>query len=71
MHRTQLNLEDWQIQALRSRSEQEGRSLSDLVREAVAAYLEADGPEPRRRLAKLRGLGSDPEGAGREHDRLL
>jgi plasmid stability protein len=71
MHRTQLNLDDWQYDALAARSEREGRSLSDLVREAVAEYLVGEEAEPRHRLAALRGLGEDPKGSGRDHDRLL
>jgi hypothetical protein len=71
MHRTQLNLEDWQYQALNARSDREGRSVSDLVREAVAEYLVEEEVEPGGRLADLKGLGNDPGGAGRDHDRLL
>jgi hypothetical protein len=71
MHRTQLNLDDWQYDALNARSEREGRSVSDLVREAVAEYLVEEDVEPGSRLADLKGLGHDPGGAGRNHDRLL
>jgi plasmid stability protein len=73
MHRSQLNLEDWQYDALRARGEREGRSLSDLVREAVAEYLvgEPKAPGPAPRLRSLAGIGDDPEASGREHDRFL
>ncbi|HEX4953972.1 MAG TPA: CopG family transcriptional regulator [Thermoanaerobaculia bacterium] len=70
MHRTQLNLDDWQYEALLAKGEREGRSLSDLVREAVAEYL-VEPPVPRRSLSQLKGMAEDPEGRGRDHDRLL
>lgn len=71
MHRTQMNLEDWQYQTLRARAEREGRSLSDLVREAVSRYLAAADGEPVGRLAELRGIGDDAEATGAGHDRFL
>lgn len=71
MHRTQLNLDDWQYEALRARGEREDRSVSDLVREAVAQYLVGDEVEPRRRLSDIKGLGNDPEASGADHDRWL
>jgi len=71
MHRTQLNLDDWQYQGLRARAEREGRSLSDLVREAVAQYLAVGDGEPTVRLADLCGIGEDAEVTGADHDRFL
>jgi predicted DNA-binding ribbon-helix-helix protein len=35
MHKTQVVLEDWQYEALRSLAAQEHRSISDLVREML------------------------------------
>lgn len=71
--RTQISLEGWQYESLKARSEREERSLSDLVREAVSAYLAERSAPPagRGRLDRIRGIGSDPEAAGRDHDRLL
>jgi len=70
MHRTQVILEDWQYQALRARSEQEGRSISDLVREALATTL-AQPPERNSRLQEIEGIGEDPATYGEDHDRVL
>lgn len=70
MHRTQVILEDWQYQALRARSEQEGRSISHLVREALATTL-AQPPERNSRLQEIEGIGEDPAAYGEDHDRLL
>jgi hypothetical protein len=71
MHRTQLNLDDWQYESLQTLSEREGRSMSDLVREAVANYLLDSQPAPGGKLSDLRGLVDDPEVSGRDHDRVL
>lgn len=70
MHRTQVILEDWQYQALRARSEQEGRSISELVREALATTL-AQPPERHSRLQEIEGIGEDPATYGEDHDRAL
>ena len=72
-HRTQLSLEGWQYESLKARGEREGRSLSDLVREAVTEYL-ADRSAPAGgggRFDKIRGVAEDREVAGRDHDRIL
>lgn len=71
MHRTQLNLDDWQYESLRSQAEREGRSLSDIVREAVSEYLVDETESGSDRLRRLKGLGNDPEASGRDHDRIL
>jgi|GWRWMinimDraft_15_1066023.scaffolds.fasta_scaffold63805_1 hypothetical protein len=70
MHRTQVILEDWQYQALRARSEQEGRSISDLVRETLRTAL-AQPPERNNRLQEIKGIGEDPSTYGEDHDRFL
>lgn len=69
MHRAQVILEKWQYDTLKARSEQDGRSVSDVVREAVSLYL---GRAPKDRLDPLdavAGIGADPEESGRRHDR--
>ena len=70
MHRTQVNLEEWQYESLKIWAERQSRSLSDLVREAVSEYL-TEEDAPGESLASLVGLGDDPDAAGRDHDRFL
>ena len=65
-------LEKWQSEALRARAEREGKSVSQLLREAVTTFL--DSPQPGRRrytLDDIDGIGSDPECSGRDHDDFL
>jgi predicted DNA-binding protein len=51
MHRAQLLLEPEQHEALAEISEQEGRSISELVREIVRQYLAERDEETRKRAA--------------------
>lgn len=69
MHRTQVILEDWQFEHLKSLSDEKGRSISDILREMVTAYFEENGSGES--LSAICGLGEDKEGSGRDHDRLL
>ena len=71
MHRTQLLLEEWQYEALRSRAEREGCSLSALIREILSASLSSPGRTPRTRLATIEGIGEDAGSYGEEHDKHL
>ena len=71
MHRTQLLLDDWQYEVLKTLSEKEGRSISYLVREAVASYITKDQRKVKKKLRQLEGLGEDTEAAGRDHDKFL
>lgn len=69
MRRIQLLLEQWQYEALRTRAQREGRSVSHLVREIVTRSLApALG---RRRLGGIEGVGEDAANYGRDHDRFL
>jgi len=68
MHRTQLLLEPWQYEALRTRAKRQGLSLSALVREIVAAYL--DEGRGRSRLHLMEGVAEGP-GRAKDHDRVL
>ena len=70
MHRIQITLEDWQYQALRARAEQEGRSISDLIREAVRNTL-TPSPERTSRLREMEGVGEDASTCGENHDHFL
>ena len=70
MHRTQIILEDWQYQALRARAEQEGRSISDLVRNILRGALTRPARR-KNRLNEIEGVGEDATAYGRDHDRFL
>lgn len=67
--RTQVQFERWQYDALKARAAREGRSLSWMVREAVAAYLAAPSKSPT--LASITGLGNDKAMTGARHDDVL
>lgn len=57
MQRTQIYLTDEEQQALRRLAAQTGRTQSDLIREAVDAYLAARQPDDRLdRLRRAAGL---------------
>lgn len=63
-------LEDWQYQTLRARAEQEGRSISELVREILHRNL-VPSSRGKNRLKEIEGIGEDRSGYGRAHDHLL
>ncbi len=72
MHRTQILLEDWQYQRMKTIAEKEGRSLSSLIRDAVTAFLgKGSEPGPPRKLAEITGIAADPDTRGRDHDDVL
>ncbi len=71
MHRAQILLEEWQYERLKSVSERQGRSLSNVVREAVAEYLVTGSRSGMGGLQAIEGIGTDPEVSGRDHDRIL
>lgn len=71
MHRTQILLDDWQYERMKSLAEREGRSLSSLVRDAVSAFLGRSSARPATRLAEIAGIGEDPDTRGRDHDDVL
>lgn len=71
MHRTQLLIEDWQYEALRTRAEREGRSLSAVVREILRTALTTDSRTRLAGIATLEGIGEDPGIYGEDHDRYL
>lgn len=70
MHRTQIILDDWQYQVLRAKADQEGRSMSDLVREILRAALKQP-PRKNSRLDEISGIGEDAATYGRDHDQFL
>lgn len=70
MHRTQIILEDWQYQVLRGKAEQEGRSMSAVVRDILQAALSPPAGQ-KSRLGEIDGVGEDAASYGRDHDQYL
>ena len=66
-------IEEWQYQRLRARAEREGKSMSELVREAVTTLLESEPRDesPRLTLRDIEGIGDDPDAHGADHDVFL
>ena len=71
MHRTQVLIEDWQYQTLRSMAERQGGSISELLREILDSHLVGRRRARRQRLRRILGIGSDRGTSGRDHDRIL
>lgn len=71
MHRTQLLLEPWQYEKLRSLAERGGTSISAVVREILSEHLGARASRAAERLSDVEGIAEGPEDLGREHDRYL
>jgi predicted DNA-binding ribbon-helix-helix protein len=70
MHRTQLLLEDWQYQALKSTADRQGTSISQLVRDILTRHLRARRSEAGR-LRRIQGIAADGTSAARDHDAYL
>ena len=71
MHRTQILLEEEQYEMLKVAAERDGRSISSLVREAVASFLGKRRRSSSKGLADIAGVGEDKGSSGRGHDRIL
>jgi len=71
VHKTNVFLEDWQYETLRSLAAQEQRSISALVREVLTRYLSRDPGTAQQRLTTIEGIGADSQAAGREPDDFL
>ena len=73
MVRTQILLKERQYEALKAKSRREGKSLSELVRLALALLLgEGAVAEKGSRLRDICALAKDPGGpSGRDHDSIL
>jgi len=76
MVRTQIQLTEGQIQALRELSTSTGRSIADLVRQGVDSYLNTQpAPRPAPQMERaLRVAGRFSSGASdvsAHHDRYL
>ena len=76
MHRTQLLLENWQYEALKTRARREGKTLSQWVRELLHSALKSTPASNQAKKSKgiwaICGIVSDPEGpSAKDHDRVL
>lgn len=76
MIRTQIQFTEEQITLLRERARAETRSVSDLVRESVARFLDETPRANRRELARradalIGKLRSGTPDLASEHDRYL
>jgi len=71
VHRTQLLLDRYQYESLKSLAAYQETSLSSLVREAVADYLAAAKGGAGGRLQDLRGIARDGGSSGALHDETL
>ena len=76
MHRTQLLLENWQYEALKTRARREGKTLSQWVRQVLQAALAPATASKRGKKSKsifdICGIGRDPgRFSGADHDRVL
>ena len=71
MHRTQLLIEPWQYDTLKSLARQEGKSLAAVIRAILTEYLERRKEEGRKGLAGLAGIAEGPPDLGRDHDAHL
>lgn len=71
-HRTQIQLERWQYEALKARAAEEDVSLSELIRRLVGRELGSKRTSGgRERLRALRGRWRDPDVDGEDHDEVL
>ena len=69
MVRTQMYLDDEMHERLKSLARKQGRSVSDLVREAVArAYAPVGVNERQQTLRAIEGLWQDHEEVGDAHE---
>lgn len=72
MHRTQIQLEEWQYELLLREAESAGTSLAHQVRVAVSRYLEARRrPEEGQRLSSIAGIAEDATATAADHDHVL
>jgi Ribbon-helix-helix protein, copG family len=69
MHRTQIMLDDQQYERLKLESRLTGRSIADLIREAVDARLKADRDRGWNALLASYGAWADRDdiGSGAEY----
>jgi hypothetical protein len=73
MHRTQIQLTNAQLEALRALAAQEHRSLADVIRESIDLYMARVGRArllERARRAAGRHSSGGPDGSTRHDDHL-
>lgn len=74
MHRTQIMLEQEDYEAIREEASRTGRSMGQVVRDYVKTGLRGKARRERAAapgLKDIKGLFSDRECAGRNHDDVL
>lgn len=73
MVRTQILLRERQYEELRALAKREGKSLSEMVRLALARLLGSEtSPGGASGLSDICGIAKDPGGpSGRDHDSFL
>lgn len=71
LQRTQVLLEKWQHERLRLRAEEEGVSMSELLRNLLEKDLEPERSDKVDRLRRIRGAGRDEDIPGKEHDEAI
>ena len=76
MIRTQVQLTQSQLKALRQLSATTGRSIADLIREGIEQYMAGKlGANPRERIERairvVGRFGSGTPDGSRDHDRYL
>jgi hypothetical protein len=75
MVRTQVQLTDKQVQALRRRSKRENMSVAELVRQAIDAFTRAEPPSGRelrsRAISAAGRFASGVRNTSSQHDEAL
>ena len=67
MRRTQIYLDDYQYEMLRSRARQKGKSMASIIREILDDYLRGTGNPSRDPLLGVIGIGAGDGTAVAEH----
>jgi FPC/CPF motif-containing protein YcgG len=71
MRKTMIYLEEEQFLLLRKRAKAEGRSMADLIREAVSRYLKGDSSRDDYFSFVAIGKGPKGEAASEEAEELI
>jgi len=68
LHRTQVILEEKQYEYLKKISEQEKKSISQVLREIIEGYSKKSKVYS---LSSIAGIAEDSEAYGKDHDKWL